>query len=89
MREEKSIVRMEPRESQACAICSARNIDTRKIRIDARDGSIAVFCICRPCMRKMAIDMCTAYFEFADTEPARTPGREVSEGADEQAAGQA
>ena len=36
MNDGKKIFDLEPREAKACSICGARNIDTRKIRIDTQ-----------------------------------------------------
>ena len=74
MSNEKKIIELEPRESHACEICGAQNVDTRKIRIEARrTGSLAEFWICRTCLKKTAFDICAAYFDFMETTPAKTP----------------
>lgn len=77
MNSEKRIIELEPREARACDICGARNADTRKIRIEAhRSGTLAEFWVCRACLKKTALDICAAFFEFMDTTPAKTPDPE-------------
>lgn len=78
MSTEKRIIEIEPRESQPCELCGARNTDTRKIRIATKQaGDVAAFYTCRSCLKQTAIDICAAYFEFMETLPARSPDPEL------------
>ena len=73
MNTEKKIIELEPREARPCQICEVRNADTRKIKIEShRSGTLAEFWICRACLKKTAIDICAAFFDFMETTPAKT-----------------